>query len=70
MTKNILNLEGVTVLTKEQQKMVNGGENKAPLRCNCENDANCRIGDIQGICSQGCTLDPFPLFSGRCLFPI
>ncbi len=25
MKKNILNLEGVTVLTKQQQKMVNGG---------------------------------------------
>lgn len=26
MVKNILNLEGVTVLTKQQQKMVNGGK--------------------------------------------
>lgn len=31
MKKNILNLEGVTVLTKEQQKMVNGGERCTPV---------------------------------------
>ncbi len=32
MKKNILNLEGVTVLTKQQQKVVNGGAGTCAVR--------------------------------------
>jgi len=35
MVKNILNLEGVTVLTKQQQKMINGGQ-----KCQYFSDSN------------------------------
>lgn len=50
MKKQILNLEGVAVLTKEQQKMVNGGTGGSS-NCNCNTDNDC---DSESDCVNDC----------------
>jgi len=48
MKKQILNLEGIAVLTKQQQKMVNGGGSNT---CNCNTKNDCASGQH---CANGC----------------
>jgi hypothetical protein len=48
MLKNILNLEGVTLLSKEAQKSINGG---IGCQSNCTSNAQCT--------AKGSTCSPF-----------
>jgi hypothetical protein len=41
MLKNILNLQGVVVLTKAQQKNLNGGRYPACPQSTCSSDSQC-----------------------------
>jgi hypothetical protein len=59
MLNNILNLEGVTLLSKEQQKNVNGGLKITNVQC---------TGDLieynGGVIAEECTWDVRPSFLG------
>lgn len=60
MKRQILNLEGVAILTKQQQKAVNGGTLLSPIedfqdkpkgRCGtCSKNSDC---GENGVCSRG-----------------
>ena len=62
MLKNILNLEGVSLLSKEEQKNVNGGEKCKTLTRTPETFSSGLVGE--GYPSATCTFQCRPSFLG------
>lgn len=69
MKRQILNLEGVAVLTKQQQKRIDGGIQTISMSsdCNCNTDADCSVNTERCTNSCGGFNDTTPKsYYGKC----
>jgi hypothetical protein len=54
MLKEILNLEGVAVLSKEQQKSVNGGYSASVIKATCKDGTLVQVLNCQEAATMAC----------------